>query len=85
VSVRAPETGVVPTVDATVDAVRLPPVSVPSVTVPSVPTPVGPTPEVATPAVTVPAQVATPELAGGVVPGVTVDLQGTPRITIGRR
>jgi hypothetical protein len=33
----------------------------------------------------VPAQVSTPALAGGLVPGVTVDLQGTPRITIGSR
>ncbi len=85
VGVTPPSSGIVPTVDASVPAVQLPPVTVPSVTVPSVATPVVTTPAVTTPAVTVPAQVATPALVGGVVPPVTVDLQGTPRITIGTR
>jgi RNA polymerase sigma factor (sigma-70 family) len=87
VSVRPPSSGIVPAVDATVDAVSLPRVTVPSVTVPSVPVPsVGTapvsTPEITTPEVAVPSQIATPEIAG-VVPGVTVDLEGTPRIRIG--
>jgi hypothetical protein len=33
----------------------------------------------------VPSQVATPPLLGGLVPGVTVDVTGTPRVTIGTR
>jgi hypothetical protein len=49
-------------------------VNVPSVT----------TQTITTPPIEVPAQIATPEVAGA-VPPVTVDLRGTPRITIGSR
>ena len=83
--VQPPATGVVPVVDATVDAVRLPSVEVPSATVPSMGTPLGATPQVTTPAGTVPSRVATPPLAGGAGPPVTADLEGTPRIAIGSR
>jgi hypothetical protein len=87
-----PSSGIVPTVSADVPAVQVPRVSVPSTTVPSVSTPsvtVTPqvtvpsvtTPELTTPEVTVPPQISTPQV--GPLPGVSVDLQGTPGITIG--
>jgi len=64
------------TPSVTVPPTRVGPVTTPQVTVPSVTTP-----EVTTPEVTVPSQIATP--AVGPLPGISVDLEGTPGITIG--
>jgi hypothetical protein len=61
-----------------VPSVTAGPVTTPQLTVPSVSTPT-----VTTPEVTTPGQVSTPSLAGGLVPGMTVNLSGTPGVTIG--
>jgi RNA polymerase sigma factor (sigma-70 family) len=84
-AVQVPEVSVP---SATVPSVSTPPVTVPSqrvgpITTPEVAVPSLSTPEVTTPAVAAPSQVATP--AAGPVPPITVDLVGTPRITIGDR
>ena len=64
------------TPSVTVPSTQVGPVATPQVTVPSVTTP-----QLTTPEVTVPSQVTTP--AVGPLPGVSVDLQGTPGVTIG--